>query len=395
MTTSPDLDLDAPLRSTHEASGHTVDFGRKLCLVLGLPFDVIDLDTAVARIRAAVASRTRLFISTPNTNFVVAAMRDPAFRDSVFHSDLSLMDGTPLVWVARSMGIAIPQRVSGSDIFEALRLSGSPPISVYFFGGQPGSAPAASAKINAAHGPMRCVGFDEAGFGSVEQMSDQATIERINASGADFLVVSLGAAKGQAWIEHNLSRIEVPVVSHLGAVVNFVAGSVNRAPVWIRGVGLEWLWRVKEEPHLWRRYFYDGVKFVSLLTTRIAPLVFRRVLQARGASRAQWTHQVSSSSCGVTLSLFSSRQGTLNRPCASLASVNQPLAVNLKHVADLDNSCVATLMQLSSHRDRCGLPIEFRGASSSIRNSFRLTCTEHVIREAGDSVRLTLPAVPP
>ena len=195
MTTSPDLDPAASLRSTHEASGHSVDFGRNLCVVLGLPFDAIDLDTAVARIRAAVASRTRLFISTPNTNFVVAAMRDRAFRDSVFHSDMSLMDGKPLVWAARLMGIPVPERVSGADVFEALGRPGSAPMSIYLFGGQPGIAARAAANINDAHGPLSCVGFDDAGFGRVEDMSDDATIDRINASGADFLVVARPRAK--------------------------------------------------------------------------------------------------------------------------------------------------------------------------------------------------------
>ena len=373
MTTSPEVDPAAPLRSTHQASGYTVDFGRNLCLVLGLPFDVIDLDAAVARIWAAVASRSRLFISTPNTNFVVAAMRDKAFRDSVFHSDLSLMDGMPLVWVARLMGIDIPQRVSGSDLFDALRREGSPPISVYFFGGQPGAAATAATTINAANGPMRCVGFDEAGFGSVEAMSDQSTIERINASGADFLVVSLGAAKGQAWIEHNLSRLTPPIVSHLGAVVNFVAGSVTRAPAWVRGAGLEWIWRVKEEPHLWKRYAADAWTFGWLLLTSVLPHVARmqwsRISAAEPVAPAL---TVIESDCEASIQLNGALCGIdatkLRELCASLASAPHALLLDFSGATSLDSRGGALLTILLAHRARCGLAVSFRGIKKPIGN---------------------------
>ncbi len=348
------------MKSTHEATGYTVDFNRDLCFLLGLPFDVIDLDTAVGRIRAAVASRTRLFISTPNTNFVVAARRDAAFRDSVFHSDMSLMDGKPLVWAARLMGIPVPERVSGADVFEALRRPGSDPMSVYLFGGQSGVAARAAANINAAQGPLSCVGFDEAGFGSVEDMSDDTTIERINASGADFLVVSLGAAKGQAWIEHNLPRLQVPVVSHLGAVVGFVAGSLKRAPPWMRRSGLEWLWRVKEEPHLWKRYVSDGLVFLRLLAFDVVPGAIRRRAPSSPNEPEQKLCEISESETGMTMTLAGAlglaELLPLKQLCHLNAGLSRPLTIDLSGVTGLDNSCLATLMLMHAHRTRCGLP---------------------------------------
>lgn len=347
------------MRSTHEATGHTVDFSRDLCFLLGLPFDVIDLDTAVARIHAAVASRTRLFISTPNTNFVVAARRDEAFRDSVFHSDMSLMDGKPLVWAARLLGIPMPERVSGADVFEALRRPGSDPMSVYLFGGQTGVAARAAANINASQGPLKCVGFDEAGFGSVEDMSDDATIDRINASGADFLVVSLGAAKGQAWIEHNLPRFQVPVVSHLGAVVGFVAGSLKRAPPWMRRSGLEWLWRVKEEPHLWKRYFSDGLVFLRLLAFHVVPCAIRQRTPSHPNEPAQRACEISEWETGMTLTITgtmgSTEQQKLKKLCQLSADSNRPLTIDLSGVNEMDNSCLSYLKLLQAHRRRCGL----------------------------------------
>ena len=254
------------------------DFGRNVHCVLGLPFDALTLAEAVTRIRAAVARRTPCFLSTPNLNFLIAGQTNVAFRNSVVRSDLSLADGMPIVWLSRLMGIPITERVAGSDVFEALRHSTGPAVKVYFFGGPPGVAERAARQINAEGKSMVCVGFESPGYCSIEDMSNVSTIANINASGADFLIVALGASKGQAWIEHNLAALQIPVVSHLGAVVNFVAGGVKRAPRWMQKAGLEWVWRIREEPALWKRYWSDGTGLIRLLTTSVAPFLFYKYL---------------------------------------------------------------------------------------------------------------------
>ena len=250
------------------------DFNREVYCLAGLPFDAVDMEGAIARIRTVISSRGRCFLSTPNLNFLIASLKDPAFRDSVINSDLSVADGMPLIWMARLLGIPLRERVAGSSLFEELRRlggEGGKPISVYFFGGPDGIAEQAFNKLNEEDRGMRGVGYMCPGFGSVEDMSTQEIIDTINASNADFLVVALGARKGQAWIEHNRDRLNVPVISHLGAVVNFVAGSVNRAPQWMQRSGLEWLWRIKEESGLWKRYLYDGLALIKLFVTHILP----------------------------------------------------------------------------------------------------------------------------
>ncbi len=260
--------------------GH--DFSeRELVCIAGLPFDVIDMAGAVDRLCQAAIDRVPLFLSTPNLNFLVAAQGDAAFRNSVIHSDLSVADGMPLVWLARLFGLPIRERVAGSSLFEALRAGAGQhilgrPISVYFFGGPVGVAEKAAQIINCCGQHMICAGFFCPGFGSLDEMSRPEIIQAINESGADFLVVALGAKKGQAWIEHNRQAISVPVISHLGAVVNFVAGTVKRAPEGMQRLGLEWFWRIKEEPALFSRYWQDGIGFLKLLRAHALPYVFQR-----------------------------------------------------------------------------------------------------------------------
>jgi len=242
--------------------------------ILGIPVDPVTLDEAVARVHQAAVQHERLFISTPNLNFLAQCHRDIEFLNALKRSDLILVDGTPLVWLGRLMGAPIPERVAGSDLFEALRLHPNPaesanPLKVFFFGGPDGVAKKAHETLNASHSNMRSVGYHYPGHGSITDMSAPELLAQINATGAHFLVVSLGAQKGQAWIVQNMEQLTIPVISHLGAVVNFVAGEVNRAPMWMRKVGLEWLWRIKEEPSLWRRYAADAWLVSRILFKRI------------------------------------------------------------------------------------------------------------------------------
>ena len=173
------------------------DFTRCVYCVLGLPFDAMDTAKTVQLLLARAGSTERCFFSTPNLNFLIASLRDPAFRDSVLRSDMSLADGMPVVWLARLLGLPITTRVAGATVFEQLRAQRAMPLKVFFFGGPDGVAQQAADVLNAGQGGMRCVGAYSPGFGTLAEMSTPAIVERINASDADLLVVALGAKRGQ------------------------------------------------------------------------------------------------------------------------------------------------------------------------------------------------------
>jgi N-acetylglucosaminyldiphosphoundecaprenol N-acetyl-beta-D-mannosaminyltransferase len=102
-------------------------------------------------------------------------------------------------------------------------------------------------------------------------MSTKDIIGKINGSGADLLAVFLSAKKAQAWLLRNHDELQVPVRGQFGATINYHAGTVRRAPVFVQNVGCEWLWRIKEEPYLWRRYLRDGLLLIGLLMVRALP----------------------------------------------------------------------------------------------------------------------------
>lgn len=278
------------LRITGRAGRPALDLGREVHALLGLVFDATTVEAAAAHLRGCAAQGQRCVISTPNINFVIAAQHDPLFRDSVLQSDLSLADGAPILRIARWFAVPLPERVAGADLFDRLRCpDAAVPMKVFFFGGAEGVAERAAQVINGEAGGLRCVGFLAPGFGSVEAMSSDEIIARINAADAEFVVVSLGAAKGQAWIQLNRERLTAPLVCHLGAVVNFVAGGVRRAPTWLCRAGLEWCWRIKEEPGLWRRYAADAAQLLRMLWA--ARYGLRRAPHLSAATPAAWLEQ--------------------------------------------------------------------------------------------------------
>ena len=240
------------------------------------PLNSIGMAVVLQNIEAAAASGTRFVISTVNLNFIVNSQTDPEFRESLLLSDLCSPDGISLVWLARFMGIPIKRTVSGSDIFEALDLQHNSErrLSVFLFGATEQVAAAACQRLNDYPSGLKCVGWICPGFGSVDDLSKDHIINEINVSNADFLMAALGANKGQLWLKRNHNRLQIPVRAHLGATINFKAGVINRAPLAVRRMGLEWLWRIKEEPYLWRRYWHDGYALLRLFVTSVLPLAF-------------------------------------------------------------------------------------------------------------------------
>lgn len=352
----------------------TLSPARHVYAIMGLPFDAVTMDQAVDAVHEAVRKRRRLFISTPNLNFVVAARHDATLRRTVLNSDLILPDGMSVVWVARLLGIPVTERVSGAGLFEALwQITDKPPIRVFFFGGPDGVAREACERVNLTGAGICCVGFLSPGFGSVDEMSSARVIEQINAAEPDFLVVSLGAAKGQAWIERNLSRLNVPVVSHLGAVVNFVAGRVKRAPVWIQRLDLEWAWRIKEEPALARRYASDAWAFAAILVREVLPCaLFAR--QTPRATPADWLETISGDASTPALRLAPLGDPETLVGCEPLAAAfgqvavtGRPLRIELDALLRMNSQAAGKLMQIVGAAMKRNVALEFVSSRPEIK----------------------------
>lgn len=364
--------------------------------VFGLPFHALSFDEVVTSLRDAIRMKRPVFLSTPNVNFLVACQSDAVFRDTVILSDLNVPDGMPIVWMAKLLGIPIEQRVAGANLFEALYKnsvgSADAQMSVYFFGGPDGAAKAACENLNSYPAPegllpaMRCAGFASPGFGSIEDMSSPAIIQHINASKADFLLVALGARKGQNWILHNQSRLNSTVMSHLGAVVNFVAGSIRRAPPFFQRAGLEWLWRINQEPSLWLRYFKDGVLLAGLLLLRGIPQVLlEKTLGAARVRAAAATYEIVQMQARVSVKLagvwVSSNRFRLWHALQGAASHDLDVHIDLSQVEYVDCAFLGLLLHLRGIKMRQQRQLTLSGASSRIRRIFHFSCVDYLLSD--------------
>ncbi len=362
--------FDTPAGAGAVAPLRRDDFDRDVWCLMGLAVDAADITRAVAEIDDAARSGRPLSFVTPNVNFLVRAMNDPAARREILNADLSLADGAPLVVMAKLLGVPVPSRVAGSDLFETLRRRpgfAGRRLKVFFFGGRDGAAEAAHDALNRERGGVESVGWINPGFGDVETMSADAVIDEINAADADFVVVALGAAKGQAWIDHNRERLSAPVIAHLGAVVDFTAGGVVRAPQWVAKAGLEWLWRIKEEPSLWKRYYKDGLGLLRLALTGLAPQLGRgRIAAAAGEARADLEAAPAETVIRLSGDLGRQQLGPVRDAFRAAAARAMPVRLDFSAAGGVDRAFLGQLLMLEKHLGRHGAEIRIAGASRRV-----------------------------
>jgi N-acetylglucosaminyldiphosphoundecaprenol N-acetyl-beta-D-mannosaminyltransferase len=355
------------------------DLTRSVYCILGMPIDAINMATVVHRVEAAAADRSVFLISTPNLNFLVSSLSDPEFRESLLDSNLCPPDGAPIVWIARLLGLPIKERAAGSDLLDRLqaRGAGTRRLTIFLFGGAKGVAAAAARKLNAEPGGLNCVGTMDPGFCEVSEMSQDHIIDAVNSSGADFLALSLGAKKGQLWLQRNHNRLTIPIRAHLGAAINFQAGIVKRAPPIARAWGLEWLWRIKEEHYLWKRYRDDGLALLRLLLTRVLPLAvitrwhqFRRKHQPQDLliEKSHDGQSIMISLCGVA----SERHIPKATSCFQEALTGkQNIIIDLSNTRLIDARFLGLLLMLRKELRSRGAKLIFTGVSHAIERIFR------------------------
>lgn len=355
-------------------------FDRRLHVILGLPFDAVSMPEAIRFIRAAAASRQRCFFSTPNLNYLIGARADPAFRQSVLDSDLSLADGMPIVWLARLLGVPIRERVPGSGLVEALQVSvpsDGRRLRVFFFGGEAGLGETACRRLNDSAGGLACVGAIDPGVGSHKELSGADHLAAINAAEPDFLIVALGAKKGQAWIVANRAALRVPVVAHLGAVLKFIAGEVARAPVWVQRLGLEWLWRIREEPSLWRRYLSDGAIFAGMLCRCVLPLLIWN-WRNRGEGEPEDGSAISVEpgrhgrlTIRFGRRLTADRCGAIGLVFKDVAAKRVPMDLDFAAVRYFDSAFLGQLLTLHAVSRAAGIDLRLVNLRPALKRAFR------------------------
>ncbi|MBI4818113.1 MAG: WecB/TagA/CpsF family glycosyltransferase [Deltaproteobacteria bacterium] len=232
-----------------------------------LRVDALTLKEAIDMIVSLARSGRGAAVYTPNVDHVVMAETDVDLRRAYEAATLCLADGAPLVWASRWSPHPLPEKVSGSDLVEPLLERASREgLSVYFLGGAAGVAECAARRMSDRYPALRICGVDAPEVGS--GLSDRETrvaVSRVQAASPNLLLVGLGCPKQELFIHRYRRELSPAVALGVGATFSFLAGAVKRAPRWMSRVGLEWLYRLIQEPRLWRRYLIRDPRFVGVV----------------------------------------------------------------------------------------------------------------------------------
>ncbi len=231
-----------------------------------VPIDRLTFAEALDAIERLVEAKQGGFVFTPNVDHVVNVEDHAEFAQAYARASLSLADGMPLVWASRLLGAPLPERVAGSDLVgPLLERAGRKGWRVFFLGAGPGVAEKAAA-IARERWQTNVVGTDA----PMVKLDDTAQLDRIAQQLADakpdLVLMAFGAPKQELLISRIEQRVRPAVMLGIGASLDFIAGTVKRAPPIMRRTGFEWLYRLAQEPtRLWKRYLVDDPKFLVIL----------------------------------------------------------------------------------------------------------------------------------
>jgi N-acetylglucosaminyldiphosphoundecaprenol N-acetyl-beta-D-mannosaminyltransferase len=211
-----------------------------------------------------------------NVAKIVTMHKDPVLRESVSSCDIINIDGMGVVWGARFLGIDVPERVAGVDLFhQLLAMSVREGFSVYLLGAQDDVVVATAANVQTNYPGLKIAGFHHGYFWDDEA----AMVKKIRDSGAQLLFVAITSPKKENFINRWRDKLGVNFVMGVGGTFDVVAGKVKRAPLWMQTWGLEWLYRVLQEPRrMWKRYLITNAKFAVLLLREKVKMSWRDVI---------------------------------------------------------------------------------------------------------------------
>lgn len=244
--------------------------------ILGVEFDRVTFTGAMERMEAMIASRRPHYAVTANVDFLVLARRDPELRRILNEAHLTLCDGTPLVWASRLLGHPLPERVAGSDLApQLLRLAAEKHWRLFFLGATPEANAQAVANVRAQF-PNLEIGHYSPPFRPLPGMNHGEIRKRIRAARPDILFVAFGCPKAEKWMAMNYRTLGVPVMIGVGGTIDLLAGRLKRAPGWMQRAGLEWIFRLGQEPRrLFRRYATDLCRFGWAMAAELGRAIFR------------------------------------------------------------------------------------------------------------------------
>lgn len=244
--------------------------------LLGVPVAATNMKAAIREVRSWIERGDRgRMVTFSNVHMLVETTRSYSFFEVLQKSDMNCPDGKPLVWYGRSkVGRENVDQVCGPEFLPAFcEATADLNLRHFFYGGAEGVAARAAVMLQQRVPGIQIAGVYSPPFRPLTGGEKEEMIRTINESRPDVLWVCLGCPKQEAWIDEFRSRLDVPVLLAVGLAIDILAGTRDRAPSLLRYLGLEWFYRLCQEPRrLWRRYLvYNSIFVYHLLTEKLQP----------------------------------------------------------------------------------------------------------------------------
>lgn len=243
--------------------------------LLGAPIAGTDLPSAIREVSSWIEQGAMgKMVTFTNVHLLVEGLKNPELGRLLQKSDLNCPDGMPLVWYGRKKSGKNVQRVCGPEFMPAFcAATAKMNLRHFFYGGGAGVAAKAAEELQRKNPGMRIAGYYSPPFRPLTQDEDEEVVRFINAAKPDVVWVGLGCPKQEIWIGEHRNRLKVPVLLAVGLAIDILAGTKRRAPRLLRTFGLEWLYRLHQEPQrLWRRYIVSNSIFLfKLLLETLQP----------------------------------------------------------------------------------------------------------------------------
>jgi N-acetylglucosaminyldiphosphoundecaprenol N-acetyl-beta-D-mannosaminyltransferase len=270
-TAGQHLDATSP-RSLPAAPAPTRD-------ILGIPIALTDYQGAMDTMDAMVARRERGYLCAVAVHAVMVAQHDPEMRAALLGSTLTLPDGMPLVWAANALGESLENRVYGPELMR--RYCGrcaERGHRVWLYGGRDqGSLAQLALNLRRSFPGIQIVGGYSPPFREATEQEERDLVRRIQEDRPDVLWVGIGVPKQEKWMARMRDRLDVPVMAAVGAAFDFHAGRISQAPPWMQERGLEWSYRIAQEPRrLLPRYLYYNPAFMMAFGRQLLRVRARR-----------------------------------------------------------------------------------------------------------------------
>lgn len=232
--------------------------------ILGVGVSAINMRMALDWMETVIRRGEWHYVVVCPVSTVLACLDDPAVRRAVNGAGLVTPDGMPIVWLTRAAGHPHVNRVYGPDLMLGFcARSVGPGYRHYFYGGAEGVPEQLATALTARFPGLQMAGGYSPPFRPLTPEEDAQVVDRINAARPDVVWVGLGSPKQDLWMATHRERLEAPLLVGVGAAFDFYTGRVRQAPRWMMRLGLEWLFRLFQEPwRLWRRYLLGNPRFV-------------------------------------------------------------------------------------------------------------------------------------